>query len=558
VVRGQVTDYGHDLIFGSFLTPGSQRPDEVAGLAQVSERAGLDLVTFQDHPYQPGFLDTWTLLSFVAARTSAVRLSANVLNLPLRLPAVVARSAASLDLLSGGRFELGLGAGAYWDAIEAMGGRRLSPAQAVQALSEAIDVIRGIWHTGEPGMLRVEGDFYRVIGAKRGPAPAHPIGIWLGAYKPRMLALTGRKADGWLPSLGFLRPGDLTRGNAAIDEAASEAGRDPADVRRLLNVGGGPEGGGSLAGRAEQLAGLALQEGISAFIIGSDDPAAIERFGREVAPAVRDLVAAERGGRGSPGRGTSGEVAPGQGGAGQEGSGQELFSQQGSGGGAQGPQGALATARAVASEPAAWVSKLGVAPTPDTGQRLSQVRLWDEAARPTAPPPPQDASYTARGRAIGSHLVDIHDHLRRELTQIQDLMDQVKAGALEAGQARSAINEMTMRQNDWTLGAYCASYCRVVTGHHTLEDEAVFPHLRASEAGLAPVIDRLADEHKVIHQVFSDVDAALVGLLRNPGDFSGLQRAADILSDTLLSHLAYEESQLIEPLARHGFYAGQV
>jgi len=542
-----VADYGHDLIFGSFLTPSSQRAGEVIGLAQVSERAGLDLVTFQDHPYQPAFLDTWTLLSFAAARTSRVRLSANVLNLPLRPPAVVARGAASLDLLSGGRFELGLGAGAFWDAIEAMGGRRLRPPEAVRALSEAIDIIRGIWQTGEPGMLRVDGDFYRVHGAKRGPAPAHGIGIWLGAYRPKMLALTGRKADGWLPSLGYLKPGDLARGNAVIDEAAHGAGRVPGDVRRLLNVGDEISRGGSAAGWAEQLAGLALGDGISAFILGSDDPALIERFGQEVAPAVRELVAAERSRAGE---------APEPQAAGPAGAPEPAAGQPASTPSAGRPAPPAAERRS--GEPAAWVSKLGLAPTQDSGVRLSQARLWDEGSRPVAPAPPPDAGYTARGRAVGSHLIEIHDHLRGELAQLRDLIDQVRNGAVGAGQARSAINEMTMRQNDWTLGAYCASYCRIVTGHHTLEDEAVFPYLRASEPGLAPVIDRLADEHKVIHQVLGDVDRALVDLLRNPGDFTGIQQAADILSDTLLSHLAYEEGQLIEPLARHGFYGGQI
>jgi hemerythrin HHE cation binding domain-containing protein len=85
----------------------------------------------------------------------------------------------------------------------------------------------------------------------------------------------------------------------------------------------------------------------------------------------------------------------------------------------------------------------------------------------------------------------------------------------------------------------------------------VFPHLRAREPGLRPVLDRLADEHEIIHKVLEDVDAALVELLRNP-DFGRLQQAADVLTDVLLSHLAYEEAQLVEPLARHGFYAGQV
>src|SRR6201996_2634539 len=117
-----MTDYGHSLLFGSFITPAAGDPERTVELAVLSEQAGLDLVTFQDHPYQPAFLDTWTLLSYVAARTGRVRLAANVTNLPLRPPAVLARSLASLDRLSGGRIELGLGAGAFWGARGAVGG----------------------------------------------------------------------------------------------------------------------------------------------------------------------------------------------------------------------------------------------------------------------------------------------------------------------------------------------------------------------------------------------------------------------------------------------------
>jgi alkanesulfonate monooxygenase SsuD/methylene tetrahydromethanopterin reductase-like flavin-dependent oxidoreductase (luciferase family) len=199
-------DYGHELTFGTFLTPQNQRPQDVVALAQLTEGAGLDLATFQDHPYQPAFLDTWTLLTWVAAQTERVQISANVLNLPLRPPAVLARAAASLDLLSGGRFELGLGAGGFWDAIGAMGGPRRTPGQGVDALSEAIEIIRAIWSPPTPSERRgvyIDGEHYRVWGAKRGPEPAHDISIWLGAVKPRMLRLTGRKADGWLPSLPY-------------------------------------------------------------------------------------------------------------------------------------------------------------------------------------------------------------------------------------------------------------------------------------------------------------------------------------------------------------------
>jgi alkanesulfonate monooxygenase SsuD/methylene tetrahydromethanopterin reductase-like flavin-dependent oxidoreductase (luciferase family) len=297
-----MTDYGHDLVFGSFVTPAARPPLQAVELAVQSEQAGLDLVTFQDHPYQPAFHDTWTLMSFVAARTERIRISGNVLNLPLRRPAVLARSAASLDRLSGGRIELGIGAGGFWDAIEAMGGRRLTPGQSIQALDEAIRIMRGIWAADERGGVRVDGEFYQVKGAKRGPAPAHDIGIWVGAYKPRLLRLTGRAADGWLPSLPYLPdgPDSLTEMNAHIDEGAHAAGRDPAAIRRLLNISGEftRTGNGLLVGPpaqwAEQLTEIALTHGISGFIAMADDPGTIALFAQEVAPRVRELVTAER------------------------------------------------------------------------------------------------------------------------------------------------------------------------------------------------------------------------------------------------------------------------
>ena len=297
-----MTDYGHDLLFGAFITPVAQPAKRAVELAVVADRAGLDLVTFQDHPYQPAFHDTWTLLSYVASRTQKIHVSGNVLNLPLRQPAVLARSAASLDLLSGGRFELGLGAGAFWDGIAAMGGRRLTPGQAVVALEEAIQIIREIWDVNQRSGVRVNRKYYQVNGAKRGPAPAHDIGIWLGAYKPKMLNLTGRVADGVLPSLPGLPggPADLTAMNQHIDEGALSAGRQPSDVRRLLNISGqfARTGSALLNGPprqwAEQLAEITLTYGVSGYILAADDAPTIELFAAEVAPATRELVAAER------------------------------------------------------------------------------------------------------------------------------------------------------------------------------------------------------------------------------------------------------------------------
>lgn len=249
-------DYGHDLLFGSFVTPSAQDPMAVVALARSSEAAGLDLVTFQDHPYQPAFLDTWTLLSYVAAATERSTCRPTSSTSRCGPPVVLARSAASLDLLSGGRVELGLGAGAFWEAIEAAGGRRLSSGQAVDALKEAIRIICEVWDGGQCRGVRFDGRYYRVMGDKRGPTPAHDIPIWLGAYKPRMLGLTGRAADGWLPSLGYLPdPSALADLNAIIDDSALEAGRRPEQIRRLLNVSGRFQStsDGLLVGRPEQM-----------------------------------------------------------------------------------------------------------------------------------------------------------------------------------------------------------------------------------------------------------------------------------------------------------------
>ncbi|GLZ07860.1 hypothetical protein Acsp03_53260 [Actinomadura sp. NBRC 104412] len=290
-------DYGHPLRFGTFLTPASDDPGAPVELAALSEELAFDLVTFQDHPYQPRFLDTWTLLSYVAARTERIHLAANVLNVPLRPAPVLARAAANLDLLSGGRVELGLGAGAapYRDAARAMGAEPLTPAEAVDALEEAIEVIRGLWAGADRSPLRYSGDHYRLDGAERGPAPAHTVPIWIGALRPRMLRLIGRAGDGWLPTLRFLPPGGLADGNAIIDSAAEEAGRDPREIRRLLNIDPFDGPGDQWAAR---LLPLAVDHGVGTFILMSDDPATMTRFAREVVPALREAVDAERSARG--------------------------------------------------------------------------------------------------------------------------------------------------------------------------------------------------------------------------------------------------------------------
>ncbi|MEV4110360.1 LLM class flavin-dependent oxidoreductase [Nonomuraea sp. NPDC049695] len=509
-------DYGHDLLFGANIVPSAQQADTVVALSQLAERAGLDLVTFQDHPYQPAFLDTWTLLSYVAAATERIRLAANVHPLPLRPPAMLAQAAASLDILSRGRFELALGSGGFRDAIASMGGPPLTPGQAVDALEEGIAIIRAAWDTDAAGDIGHSGEHYQVS-APRGPRPAHDIGIWLGAYKPRMLRVTGRLADGWLPSLPYLRSvGELGEGNAVIDEAAAEAGRSPRDIRRLLNLGEELP--------ADQLAELALTYGVSVFTIVAGDPRQIQRFAQETAPAVRELVAAERDQAvREPVTAERDQARP--------------SGRQDTGSGTT-PQGD---------------APFPATPTPDDGVRLTDIRVWDESARPTAPRSDPGRRYTPAEQANAQHLIDVHDHLRGELAQLRDLVDQVAAGTIDAGAARSHISTMTMRQNNWTLGAYCESYCRLVTMHHSAEDAMVFPTLRRAEPALTPVIDRLEEEHHAIHKVLERLDRALVAFVGDPAGLDDLRIAVDLLTDSLLSHLSYEERELVEPLARHGF-----
>jgi alkanesulfonate monooxygenase SsuD/methylene tetrahydromethanopterin reductase-like flavin-dependent oxidoreductase (luciferase family) len=296
-----VADAGLPVRFGWFLVPEAADPQGLVGQARLAERLGFDLIGIQDHPYQRRYLDTFTLLAALATATERIGLFPDVASLPLRHPALLAKAAASIDLLSGGRFELGLGAGAFWDAIAAMGGPRRSPGEAVEATEEAIALLRLLW--SDERSVRFTGRHYRVVGVKPGPAPAHPIGISVGAYGPRMLALIGRLADGWVPSSTYVPPERLGAAQARIDDAAAAAGRDPAAIRRLYNISGriAPGAGGFLDGPpgqwVDQLLPLVTETGMDTFVLWpSESPASqLERFAAEVAPALREAVAAHRG-----------------------------------------------------------------------------------------------------------------------------------------------------------------------------------------------------------------------------------------------------------------------
>ncbi len=294
---------GRELRFGISVTPNASQYSQILEQVLAAERSGLDLVGIQDHPYQRRFLDTYSLIADLLARTDRVRVFPDVANLPLRGPVMIAKAAASMDVMSGGRFELGLGAGTFWNSVAGMGGPHRAAGESIDALEEAIGIIRAALD-GER-VVRGTGPHYPVPGYPSGPAPAHRIELWLGVYRRRGLEMVGRLADGWVPSLGYLPPDGVGRASERIDAAARAAGRDPDAIRRIYNINGtitdGPMGSGPLEGPPEHwietLSGWATELGIDTFIFWPPDAgtAQVERFATMVVPGVRRAAAAMRG-----------------------------------------------------------------------------------------------------------------------------------------------------------------------------------------------------------------------------------------------------------------------
>ena len=288
-------------MFGVFVTPTAADYRLVVEQVLAAERGGLDLVGIQDHPYQRRFLDTFMLIADLAARTERIRFFPDVANLPLRGPVMIAKAAASLDVMSRGRLELGIGAGAFWDAVAGMGGPRRRAGESIDALEEAMRLIRAVLD-GER-VVRGAGPHYPVPGYPPGPPPAHRMELWVGAYRRRGLDLIGRLGDGWVPSMGYLGPDAFPAAAAKLDEAAARAGRDPATIRRIYNLGGevtdGPVGDEPLIGPVdlwvETLTSWVLDLGIDTLIFSPSGPGTreIERFAGEIAPAVRAAISAQ-------------------------------------------------------------------------------------------------------------------------------------------------------------------------------------------------------------------------------------------------------------------------
>lgn len=293
-----MADYGRPLEFGYFPVPDASSYHRIIETVQQAERLGLELVGVQDHPYQPRFLDTWTLLTAIAAQTSRIRVFPDVVNLPLRPPAMLAKAAASLDVMSGGRVEIGLGAGAFQDAAVAMGSPRRTPGEAIAALEEAIHVMRLMW--SDTRGARFDGSYYSLQGANPGPPPAHNIEIWVGAYRPKMLELTGHISDGWLPSLSYLNLKDVPAMQQRIDEGAQSAGRQPSSIRRLVNISGRIMDSidtsllnGPTDRWVEDLTTLTVKYGFDTYIYGGAS-AQLSIFAQEIVPRVREQVALHR------------------------------------------------------------------------------------------------------------------------------------------------------------------------------------------------------------------------------------------------------------------------
>jgi alkanesulfonate monooxygenase SsuD/methylene tetrahydromethanopterin reductase-like flavin-dependent oxidoreductase (luciferase family) len=223
-----------ELSFGVGVPTSAAPGDDPVAITQEAERLGYDFVSAADHPCgsDPSY-ETPTMLTWIAAHTSRIKVASRVLGVPLRRPAMVAKLATSLDLLSGGRFILGLGGGYSDQEIVAVGGPQLSPGGKITGLAEAIQVIRGAWT--QSGYTQ-DGDHYSVRDLEMEPKPSRPIPVWLGTFGPRALAVTGRLADGWIPSLGYMPVEQIPVMRRRIDDAAEAAGRRPDDIRGIFNV----------------------------------------------------------------------------------------------------------------------------------------------------------------------------------------------------------------------------------------------------------------------------------------------------------------------------------
>jgi alkanesulfonate monooxygenase SsuD/methylene tetrahydromethanopterin reductase-like flavin-dependent oxidoreductase (luciferase family) len=283
-------------LFGLNISiPAAAGADPIAD-ARLAERVGFDFVSASDHLHgdAPTF-EPWTLLSSIAGATERICVASRVLAVPYRPPAVVAKMAETLDRLSGGRLILGLGGGYLDEEFHAFGLRVPTRRDKVDGVAEAIQIARNLWTAPESTF---DGRLYRTRAARLNPRPVHRIPIWLGMYRPRGLALTGRLGDGWIPSYGFAPPEEVFGLREQVMTAARQAGRDPVEITCVYNLeirvdesGSQPTGG--LSGSPDALVERLIEfrrlgfDGFNVVAGGPDRAEQTERLAREVMPAVR-------------------------------------------------------------------------------------------------------------------------------------------------------------------------------------------------------------------------------------------------------------------------------
>jgi probable F420-dependent oxidoreductase len=287
-----------ESLFGLGVTTSAAPGDDPVRDAREAEELGFDFVSASDHPCgSTPTHETWTMLTWIAAATTRIRLATRVLGVPYRPPAMVAKMAETLDRLSGGRLILGLGGGYADEEFRAFGLGVPTPRDKVDGMTEAIEIARGLW--SRPSFTYV-GRLYHTEDADLEPKPERRIPIWLGTYGPRALDATGRLADGWIPSLGFAPPELIPPMRDRILAAAERAGRDPGEVTLAYNVAvsvGGTNSdqsvvSGSPGEIAERLRGFA-ELGFTSmnFVPSGPDPRGqAELLATEVLPALRAAV----------------------------------------------------------------------------------------------------------------------------------------------------------------------------------------------------------------------------------------------------------------------------
>ncbi|MGA8296120.1 MAG: LLM class flavin-dependent oxidoreductase [Acidimicrobiales bacterium] len=289
----------NDLLFGMNVSISAARGTDAVRDACRAERSGFDFVSLNDHPATDGpVYEAWTLLCWIAAHTETIAIAPRVLAVPLRLPALVAKSSESLDRLSGGRVILALGSGGSPEELERLGVERASSATRTTGLEEAVRIIRELWSGDE---IALSGDVFQVARLRLEPKPARKIPIWLGTFGRRGLRITGALADGWIPSLGYSPEEHLPEMRARVVEAAIGARRSEGDVRCLLNMGvhvgeTAAEDAGLVSGSAsqvvERLIGF-VEMGFRGFNFvaqGDDLETQVRMLGDDVLPEVREFA----------------------------------------------------------------------------------------------------------------------------------------------------------------------------------------------------------------------------------------------------------------------------